>query len=73
MLLAASIDPRGLLDFFDALRSQGEPAGLVRYLVSHPPSADRAARLRALIAATPHQATPVLADQQWRELVKICR
>lgn len=73
MLLAASIDPRGMIDFFASLSGRSEAAGVVRYLSTHPPSADRAERLRRLVAATPHEIRPLLAGHDWRDIVKICR
>jgi predicted Zn-dependent protease len=69
MLVAAGIDPAGMIGFFDAQRE----AILSRYLASHPPSAERAATLRRLAAASPHAFTPVLDEAQWLAVKRMCR
>jgi Zn-dependent protease with chaperone function len=70
MLLAAGIDPRGMLEFFRKIATR-EGAALPRYLSSHPPSADRVERLQALAAAAP-AATPLLPDHDWSDVTKMC-
>jgi predicted Zn-dependent protease len=73
MLMAASIDPRGMIDFFDSMRGRDEGLGLVRYLSTHPSSGDRAERLRGIVAATPHHVAPLLPGRHWKDVAKICR
>ena len=51
MLLAARVDPAGMIAFFDMLQREEGRAGLaLAYLSSHPPAADRVARLRSIAA-----------------------
>lgn len=74
MLLAARIDPTGMISFFEMLRDQGrETPALLKYLSTHPSTEHRIERLKSL-AAQPHR-TPVklLQDYDWREIKKICR
>ncbi len=72
LLLAARIDPAGLIGMFDGQRVDG-PDGALRYFASHPPSAERAAALRRLAATATHPFTPVLDDAGWNALRGACR
>jgi predicted Zn-dependent protease len=73
MLMAADIDPKGMIAFFELLRvgERGLPAA-VRYLASHPLAEDRVVSLQRLAAATPHQSRPLLADGDWSDVRKLC-
>ena len=72
LLLAAHIDPAGMIGMFDDERIEG-PEGALRYVASHPPSAERAATLRRLAASAPRTFTPVLDDAGWHALRSMCR
>jgi len=75
MLLAAGIDPGGMIGFFEKLASKEKAAGptLPRYLSSHPLLGERIARLKALASARP-PAPParLLADYDWTDVRRIC-
>jgi len=72
LLLAADIDPRGMIEFFEMLqREEGAVPDFARYARTHPPSADRVAMLRRL-AGPPHPTPPVLADDAWDALRHMC-
>jgi beta-barrel assembly-enhancing protease len=73
MLMAADIDPKGMIAFFELLRvgERGLPAA-VRYLTSHPLAEDRVVSLQRLATATPHRARPLLADRDWSDVRKLC-
>jgi Zn-dependent protease with chaperone function len=72
MLVAAGIDPRGMLEFFRKVATLESTTGtLPRYLSSHPPSADRLERLKALAAAAP-PAPSVLPGYDWDDVKKMC-
>ena len=74
MLIAAGIDPAGMIDFFDALERKGkDPAGLRKYLSSHPGAADRAERLRRLAAGAPPSRRLALEPSQWVAVRDICK
>jgi predicted Zn-dependent protease len=72
LLQDARIDPGGMIGFFDQRRVEGAPASL-RYLSSHPPSAERAATLRRLAAPGRPPSTPVLDAAAWRAVTRACR
>jgi hypothetical protein len=57
---------------FDGERVEG-PGGALRYLASHPPSAERAATLRGLARTASPPFTPVLDEAAWRALRNACR
>ncbi len=73
LLLAAGIDPEGMIAFFETLRAEERrlPAP-PRYLLSHPPAEDRAETLRRLAAAAPHRSTPLLPGRDWNDVKRIC-
>lgn len=73
MLLAARIDPAGLIGFFDDRRGAAPGAAVWRYLVSHPSSAERAATLRRLASTGAPPFTPPLDEPAWRALTRMCR
>ena len=69
-LLAAGIDPAGTIAFFDARSDQA--TAFTRYLSFHPPSAERARALRQLAGAEPRTFTPVLDEQAWTAVKRMC-
>ena len=74
MLLAAEVDPRGMIAFFETLRSgeSGLPSA-ARYLASHPLAADRVESLKLLAASVPHRTRPVELSREWDDVRRICR
>lgn len=72
LLLAARVDPDGVIGFFEELDRGERPRRALRYLSTHPSPSDRIAALRALAAGAPGAPIPVLTDQQWRDLKAIC-
>ena len=73
MLLAARVDPAGLIAFFEKMQKEegGQPKALT-YLSSHPMPAERVARLKALAALAKGLSEPVLPDEDWPALTKRC-
>jgi Zn-dependent protease with chaperone function len=74
LLRAARLDPRGMIAFFETMiEEERRVPQAVRYLSTHPATADRIARLRALAvegAAAP--VDPALTEVEWRALRSIC-
>jgi beta-barrel assembly-enhancing protease len=72
ILRAASIDSAGIGIFFAKLekREGGSPTGLLAYLSTHPPSAERA-RL-ALAAPKPSDMRPALDPAVWQMVKRSC-
>jgi Zn-dependent protease with chaperone function len=74
MLAAAGIDGTGLVTFFESLaKREGSLPGALGYLSTHPSTADRIARLRALAAPARPGADPLLPPETWADLRRICQ
>lgn len=74
MLLAAGVDPAGMIEFFEVLRKQGGDApGLLAYLSTHPSPADRIAGLRALAGQSQRTPVKLLPGSDWGDIKKICQ
>jgi predicted Zn-dependent protease len=73
MLLAAGVGPEGMITFMEGLkRKDGDPAGVLRYLSSHPPTADRIERLRSLAGPPGRPSIKLLPDSDWTTLRERC-
>jgi len=74
LLLAAGIDPRGMIAFFELLRREGgKMPGLLQYLSTHPSTEGRIEKLKAMAATSATQPVKLLAGHDWQEIKKICR
>jgi Zn-dependent protease with chaperone function len=74
LLLAAGIDPAGMIVFFESLaRTSGGMPDILSYLSTHPSPDDRLARLRALARAAPASHAPLMSAGEWRNVTAICR
>ena len=73
MLLAAKVDPQGMIAFFETLHAgeRGLPTA-TRYLTSHPLAAERVENLKRLAASAPKKFRPLLPDQDWRDVRRVC-
>jgi len=74
LVIAAGFDPTGMIEFFERLERKGkDPSGLLKYLSSHPGSADRATRLRQLAAGASPASRPALEPSDWAAVRAICK
>ena len=74
LMLAAGLDPKGMIDFFEGLeRKEKDPSGVFRYLSSHPGTGDRVSRLRRLSAGAPPSRRLALEPTEWAALQAICK
>jgi len=74
MLMAADVNPTGMIEFFEKLRAvEGSLPSATRYLVSHPLAVDRVDNLKKLVASIPHQSRPLELNREWDDVRKICR
>ena len=74
MLLAARVDPAGLLQFFETLmKGDKQPRTALKYFSTHPSTGDRIGRLRALAAEAPAPPVKLLPDQDWADLRQWCK
>jgi len=73
MLLAARVDPAGVIAFFEKIQQEeGARPEALTYLSSHPMTAERIARLKATAGAWPGPPEPVLPGENWPALTKRC-
>jgi predicted Zn-dependent protease len=73
MLLAARVDPAGMIAFFERMRGEGkEPSPALTYLSTHPTTEDRILRLRALARASTSPPVRLAGDDDWRALRAMC-
>ena len=71
MILAAGIDPQGMIDFFVKLKDKGKMPRFLKYVSNHPATEDRIAKLREMVAAQPLPKTEkLLPETDWPQLVK---
>jgi len=73
MLLAAHVDPSGMLRFFESLtKGDKHPPGTLRYLSTHPSPSERLDRLRALAAKASGSTVPLLPGSDWDDVKRVC-
>ncbi len=73
MLLAAGVDPAGMMRFFETLqKDSGRAPSLPSYLSTHPSTEGRIERLRSLGAAPGPAAGRLLPDLDWRTVRATC-
>jgi Zn-dependent protease with chaperone function len=73
MLQAARVDPRGMVQFFEALaKADRQPAMLLKHLSTHPSPVDRIERLKELAAATSAPPIPLLPGTDWDDVRTLC-
>jgi len=73
MILAARIDPRGMIRFFERLKKEAPeiPDGLT-FLSTHPATADRIEKLRAIAAASDVRPVRLLPKLDWKKYRNLC-
>ncbi|MGH7830473.1 MAG: M48 family metallopeptidase [Candidatus Binatia bacterium] len=73
MLLAAGIDPAGMIEFFELLRKEGgKMPAYLQYLSTHPETEDRIEKLTLLAREGAPKPAKLLPDYPWRDIRKIC-
>ena len=73
MMLAARLDPAGMITFFERIQKEEGPAPrALTYLSTHPLAADRIERLKAMAAAWTGTPEPLRPGERWVELAKRC-
>jgi len=73
MLLAARVDPAGMIAFFQKMqKEEGKQPQALTYLSSHPMPVERIARLKSMATAWTGTPEPVLPGTDWPALTKRC-
>jgi len=73
MLLAARVDPAGMIAFFEKIqKEEGTQPKALTYLSSHPMPEERIARLKSLTATASGPPEPLLRGEDWPALTRRC-
>ena len=73
MLLAARVDPAGMIAFFEKIqKEEGAQPKALTYLSSHPMPEERIARLKSLAATATRRAEPLRPGEDWPALTRRC-
>ena len=73
LLLAAGIDPAGMIAFFETMEKKDHEApALLSYLSTHPGAEQRVEKLRSLARLAHPRPTKLLRDYDWSDIRKIC-
>jgi predicted Zn-dependent protease len=74
LLLAARVDPDGMITFFEGLiQDKKAPRTVLKYLSTHPTTDDRVERLKALAARAGARPVKLLPDFDWSQVKQMCR
>jgi predicted Zn-dependent protease len=74
LLVAAGVDPAGMIAFFETLERKHGPASVLPpYLSTHPTPEKRIERLRSLIPPIPAVTTRLLPGRDWRAIRSFCQ
>ena len=73
MLLAAEVNPAGMITFFETLRkTEGNMPRVFAYLSTHPEIELCITRLKSLLADSNTVSKKLLPDDSWDDIKKIC-
>ncbi|MFQ5898144.1 MAG: M48 family metallopeptidase [Candidatus Methylomirabilia bacterium] len=74
MLLAAGVDPAGMIAFFRMLEREGAGApAFLKYVSTHPSTEDRIETLKSLAGRFRGRPRKVLPDYDWRDITNVCQ
>jgi predicted Zn-dependent protease len=74
MLLAARVDPAGMIGFFEGLTpSEKQPRTVLKYLSTHPSPSDRVEHLKALATHAAEPPLKLLPGEVWSDIKTMCR
>lgn len=74
LMLAAGVDPQGMVEAFQMLEAEGRDlTGMLAYLSSHPRSADRVAKLKRLARAPGKPLRPLRLATPWAKVIASCK
>lgn len=73
MLRQANIDPKGMVEFFEIIKEiTGDIPGSIKYISTHPQTAERIKYLENEISKTTYESRTIYSIKKWEELRKIC-
>jgi predicted Zn-dependent protease len=72
MLLAAKVDPVGMVRFFSVLEEQSDTPALLTYFSTHPRTEDRISELKTLASQGKGPYIPLFPGVAWQKVCKNC-
>ncbi|MBI2211761.1 MAG: M48 family metallopeptidase [Deltaproteobacteria bacterium] len=73
LLLAAGVDPAGMIAFFETMeKKDGAAPALLAYLSTHPGAEQRVEKLRTIAQGARQKPIRLVPNYDWREIKKIC-
>ena len=74
LLIAANVNPSGMVNFLDGLRSEGlSTSGFMTYLSTHPSTDDRIQKLQWVKWPANFKPVKLLQDADWSDVKETCR
>jgi len=74
LLMAAGVDPQGMISFFETLEAEvGSTSPALTYFSTHPATEERRAELSALMAESAGGPTPIELPAAWSTIAASCR
>lgn len=74
LMMAARLDPKGMIGMFETLQAATEETpGVLQVLSTHPDTAARIAKLKTQSASARYAPVPLLADLSWKGVASGCR
>ena len=74
MLLAAGINPEGMITFFEMLKKEeAQSPEFMNYLSTHPTIQDRTEKLRSLASQSGQKFSKLYPDYEWKDVWNICK
>lgn len=74
LLVAANVDPNGMVAFFDSLEEEGgEVPEFLKYVSTHPSTVDRIRRLESLATQADGNFVKLLPGYDWKDMHRICQ
>jgi predicted Zn-dependent protease len=73
MMLAAKVDPAGMIAFFETVNEkEKELPAILTYLSTHPRTEERIGKLKSEIARSEQKSAKLLPGYDWHDIKKIC-
>lgn len=75
LLVAANIDPRGMMTFFESLTEEegGDTPEFLKYVSTHPSTMERIERLRSMAGRAEGNFVKLLPQYDWEDMHEICQ
>jgi beta-barrel assembly-enhancing protease len=75
LLVAANIDPKGMMTFFESLKKEegGDTPEFLKYVSTHPSTMERVERLQSMVGHVEGHFVKLLPQYDWDDMHQICQ